>query len=218
MFWRKKSSEEPTKEPRAEKLPGPKQIPETVRKYVVNQQKKDPTLLASFKAVLRKRSNGESAFDIRLFDESEAIVKDVAVKDYTSLDEHLELIFYEGWFDKKSGQVELQEKRALKAKPEVPTLSEAEILQKIEGLAQPGSTVFFYLGGSPAYGGPFSRGAAVVERNPNYPVERQKKYLVYLANVDGLELVSKRKKMFDADRPKEIAKWVKERHYNPSSY
>jgi hypothetical protein len=189
-----------------------------VRKYLVVQQKKDPNLLVNFRAVIRKNEKGENSFDIRLFDESEATVREVVVKDYISLDEHLELIFYEGWFDKKSGHVELQEKRTLMAKPEVPVFSENEIWQKVEGLSQPGSTVFFYLGGSPACGGPFSRGAAVVELNPNYPVERQKKYIMYTANVDGLKPVNKREKIFDSDRPKEIAKWIKARHYKPPSY
>ena len=215
MFWHKKSGEQGAK---VEKLPGPKQIPEPVRKYLIVRQKKNPNLIATFKAVVRRNGKGENVLDIRLFDESEAIVKNVAVKDYTSLDGHPELIFYEGWFDKKSGQVELQEKKELKAKPEAPILSEAEIRQKIEGLAQPGSAVFFYLGGSPACGGPFSRGAAIVELNPSYPVERQKRYIVYVANVDGLEPVSKRGKMFGSDKPKEIARWVKERHYKLATH
>ncbi len=85
-------------------------------------------------------------------------------------------------------------------------------------MAQPGSSVFFYLGGSPAAGGPFSRGAAVVALNPAYPGDKQKKYIVSVANVDGLEPVSKREGMFDSDNPKDVAKWVKERHYKPTAY
>jgi hypothetical protein len=35
----------------------------------------------------------------------------VTVKDYTSLDGHPELILYEGWFDKKSMKVQIEEKK-----------------------------------------------------------------------------------------------------------
>ncbi|MDO8568054.1 MAG: hypothetical protein Q7R57_04995 [Dehalococcoidales bacterium] len=210
MFWRKKEEGQ-------EKLSGPKTIPEQVRKYLVNRHKKDAGLLTNMKAVLRKHPDGDNAYDVRLFDESEAIVKNVTVKDYTSLDENPGLIFYEGWYD-KSGKVELNEKKELKAAAEVPIASEGDILRKIEGLTQPGQSVFFYLGGSPAYGGPFGRGAAVIELNPKYPGEKQKKYIISVANVDGLEPVGKREKMFDSDKTKEIAKWVKERHYKPVSY
>ncbi len=198
------------------KLSGPKAIPEPVRKYLVNQQKKDPALLANFKAVMRsKKSNGGKAFDIRLFDESEAMVKEVIVKDYTTLDEHQDLLYYEGWFDDKSKQVQLEQKKELKPKPEVPIFTETEIRQKIEGLSAPGSTVFFYLAGSPKHGGPLDRGAAIVELNPNYPEGKQKKYNIYVANVDGLEPVSKKEKMFDTDKAKDVSNWIKDKHYKP---
>ena len=37
-------------------------------------------------------------------------MKNVTVKDYNSLDEHPDLILYEGWFDKKSMKVQIKEK------------------------------------------------------------------------------------------------------------
>jgi hypothetical protein len=217
LFWRKKSLAEETKA-KADKLPGPKLIPEPVRNYLVTQFDKAPALLAGFKSVIRKSTRAESTFDIRLFDETEAKVEDIVVKDYTSLDQFPELIFFEGWFNRKSRQVELHEKRDLKAKPEVPILGEGEIKQRIEGLTRPGSTVLFYLGESSVYGGPLSRGVAIVSLNPNYPVENQKKYIVYIANVDGLEPVGKRQAVFDTDRPKDVVRWIKERHHKPSNY
>ena len=106
-------------------------------------------------------------------------------------------------------------KEAEKAK-EVTIFTKAEIQQKVEGLSEPGSTVFFYLAGSPASGGPLGRGAVIVELNPNYPGTKQKKYIIYTADVDGMQPVDKRSRFFDSDKPKEIAEWVKERHYLPS--
>jgi len=202
MFWKKKPAEE------AEKLLGPKEIPELVGEHLVAEMKMDPDLVRILKAVVRKSPKGEKAFDVRVFDEDEAIVKKVTVKDYTSLDEHPDLTIYEGWFDEESKHVELEKKRII---PEVTIFTEAEILQKIEALTEPGSTVFFYQARGGAWGGPLGRGAAVVELNPNYP--KKKKYIVYTTNVDDMEPVGKGQKLFDSNKPKDIASWIKNAHH-----
>jgi len=99
---------------------------------------------------------------------------------------------------------------------DVTIFTKAEIQQKIEALSEPGSTVFFYLAGSPSSGGPLGRGAAVVELNPNYPGKGQKRYIVYTDDVEGMKPTNKRRRMFDSDKSKEIARWIKERHYRSS--
>ena len=106
-------------------------------------------------------------------------------------------------------------KEAEKTK-EVTIFTKAEIQQQVEGLSGPGSTVFFYLAGSPASGGPLGRGAVIVELNPNYPGTKQKKYIIYTADVEGMQPVDKKIRFFSSDKPKEIAEWIKERHYLPS--
>jgi len=97
----------------------------------------------------------------------------------------------------------------------VKIFTKEEILQKVEGLKDPGETIFFYLSASPAHGGPLGRGAAVVELNPNYPKKKQKKYILYVAIVDGTEPTGKGTKLFDSNKSKEIATWIKERHRLP---
>jgi len=92
-------------------------------------------------------------------------------------------------------------------------LTKEEIQRKIEGLSEPGSSVLFYLAGSPASGGPLGRGAAVVELNPNYPGEKQKKYILYTANVEGTEPVGKGQKFLESDKAKDLASWIKNRHW-----
>jgi len=219
MFGKKEPGEGEEKKVRVEKLPGPKEIPAFVGKYLVDQKKRGPDWVRKFKAVVRRNPKGEKTFDIRIFDENQAAVKKVTVKDYTSLDERPELVIYEGWFDEKSRQVELEEKPglefSLKVSQDVPIFTEAEIRQKIEELSAPGSTVFFYLAGSPAYGGPLGRGAAIVELNPDYPGKKQKKYILHVTDVDGMEPVGKGQKMFDADEAKKIASYIKEAHHKP---
>jgi len=206
MFWNKKPGKDET-----EKLSGPRPIPKLVQNYLVSKSNMDPNFVELLNAVVRKKPNGGAAFDIRVFDDSEASVKQVQVKDYSSLDERPDLIIYEGWFDEGSKQVNLEEKKRVES--HTPIFSEAEIQQKIEMLKEPGSMVFFYMARGVAHGGPLGTGAAIIELNPNYPGKKQKKYILYLADVADLQPVDQREKLFDSDKPKEVASWVKERHH-----
>jgi len=204
MFWGKKSAEEEGK------LSGPKEIPGTVQNYLIAERKMDPDLVKLLKAVVRKSATG-ATFNVRVFDNSEAIAKKVQLKDYTSLDECPDLIIYEGWFDEGAKQVNLEEKK--KVNWDTPLFTQAEIQQKIEALREPSSTVFFYVARGVKSGGPLGMGAAVVELNPNHPGKKQKKYIVYTANVTDMQPVGKGDKMFESDKPKDIARWVKEIHH-----
>ena len=203
MLWGKKSAEEKTKPL------GPKEIPKPVQDYLVAERKMDPDLIKLLKAVERKSATRTTS-DIRVFDDSEAKAKRVEVKDYTSLDERPDLIIYEGWFDARAKQVKLEEKK--KVKWDTPILTQAEIQQKIEALKEPGNTVFFYMARGINHGGPLGMGAAVIERNLNYPGKKQTKYIVYTANVIDMQPVGKGNKMFDSDKPKDIDRWVKDGH------
>lgn len=219
MFWRKKQmvttpvEASPTGAPspvvKTEKLPEPKPISDLLMKYLVTEKDKSPDWVGKLLTVERKSPKGEKAFDVRVFAGYEATEKRVNVKNYTSLDEHRELILFEGWFDKESKRVELEEKRVI---PKIKTLTRAEIKAKIEELTEPGSSVFFYLSASPASGGPLGRGAGVVELNPKYPGKGQKKYILSAVPVKDLEPVGKGLRMFDSDKPKDIAGWIAERH------
>jgi hypothetical protein len=206
MFWKRKETKQ-----REVKLPGPKGIPELAGRYMVAERKMDPDLVKLLKAVVRKDAIGETAFDIRVFDDSEAIAKKVQVKDYTSLDELPDLIIYEGWLDEGAKQVKLEEKK--KVNWDTPIFTQAEIQQKIEALKEPGNTVFFYAARGGKHGGPLGMGATVIELNPNYPGKKQKKYIVYTADVIDMQPVDKGEKIFDSDKPKDIARWVKDGHH-----
>jgi hypothetical protein len=208
MFWNKKSINEESKK---EKLSGPQAIPGLVQKHLVAEWKMDPDLVKLLKTVVRKNPNAEKAFNIRIFDESEALAKKAQVDDYTSLDERPDLIIYEGQFDEGSKQVKLEEKK--KVNWDTTIFTEVEIQQKIEALSEPGSTVFFYMARGSAIGGPLGMGASVVEFNPNYPGKKQKKYIVYPADVTDMQPVGKGDKIFDSDKPKDIARWVKDAHH-----
>jgi hypothetical protein len=208
MFWGKKSV---NKESKKEKLPGPQAIPGLVQKHLVAESKMDPDLVKLLRAVMLKNSNEEKAFHIRIFDGSEALAKKVQVKNYTSLDEYPDLIIYEGQLNERLKQVKLEEKN--KVNWDTTIFTEAEIQQKIEALREPGSTVFFYMARGSAIGGPLGMGSSVVELNPNYPGKKQKKYNVYPTDVIGMQPVGKGQKLFDSDKTKNIAHWIKEGHH-----
>jgi len=171
----------------------------------------DSDLVKLLKAVVRKSPTGETAFNIRVFDESEGLAKTVQVEDYTSLDESPDLIIYEGWFDEGSKQVKLEEKKRVSWDTTI--FTQAEVQQKIETLSEPGSTVFFYMGRGSVHGGPLGMGAAVIELNPNYPGKKQKRYIIYVADVIDMQPLGKGQKLFDSDKPKDIARWVKDSHH-----
>jgi len=204
MFWGKKSAKDEGK------LPGPREIPGSVQTYLVAERKMDPDLVKLLKAVERKSVTG-ATFDIRVFDDSEAKAKKVQVTDYSYLDERPDLIIYEGWYDEGVKQVKLEEKK--KVNWDTPIFTQAEIQQKIEGLKEPGSTVFFYMAVGIKRGGPLGMGVSVIELNPNYPGKKQKKYIVYTADVIDMQPVGKRDKVFESDKPKNIGRWVKENHH-----
>ena len=205
MFWRKEPGQKEEK-----KLSGPKDIPGLVQNYLVAERKMDAGLVKLLKAVVDKSATGEKAYNIRIFDESEALAKKAQVKDYTSLDERPDLIIYEGLLDEGAKHVKLEEKKIMSFDTHIYT--EDEIRQRIEALAEPGSSVFFYADHGSAHGGPLGRGAAVIELNPNYPGKKQKKYNVYVADVIEMQLADKGNKLFDLNEPKRLASWVKRNH------
>ena len=203
MFWSKKSEKEEGK------LPGPGQIPGLVQNYLVTERKMSPDLVKLLRALESKDTTGGTV-NIRVFDESEAIAKKVQVKDYTSLEEHRDLILYEGWFEEGKKQVKLEEKK--KVNWNTPIFGLAEIQQKIEALKDPGSTIFFYTARGNNHGGPLGMGAAVIELNPNYPGKKEKKYNLYGTDVIDMQPMDKGPKLFGSDHSKDIARWIKNLH------
>jgi len=108
MFWKKKAA---TSEPKVEKLKGPKDIPDIVGGHLVTDLNQNPDVVWKLKAVKRRRQESKNAFDFRVFDDVEAATKQIKVQDYTTLDEHPELILFEGWFDTELRQVQIEEKK-----------------------------------------------------------------------------------------------------------
>lgn len=196
--------------PKAEKLPGPKFINDFLSNYLVRQMAKEANWVRQLSMVVRPRSGGTKGLDVRIFAEHEAASEGTKIKDYTTLDQYPKFILFEGWFDKESRKVELEEKRVV---PKVTIYTGKEIQKQIEALNEKENKIHFYLSASPASGGPLARGAALVELNPEYPKKGQKKYILTAVGVNGMEPASKGMRMFESNDPKHVARWVKERHF-----
>ena len=96
MFWKR----EITKEGELQ-LPKPKGIPQSVGIQMVVEEKKDPDWVWNLKAVVRPTEK-KKAFYCRVFNEAQVAQAGVQIKDWTSLDNHPDLILWEGYFDKET--------------------------------------------------------------------------------------------------------------------
>jgi len=100
-FWKNQETE-----PRLQK---PRELPELVGIYLVTRLKEDPDWAWSLRAVIRPQKNPSNHLrDIRIFSPGDAAAKAVAVRDYTSLDQHPDLILFQGWYDKANGTVQIE--------------------------------------------------------------------------------------------------------------
>ena len=96
-------------------LPKPKDLPEAVGRHLVVDLNLDPDLVWSLKAVLSPREESRDMADIRVFNPGKADAAGVTVRNYTTLDDHPQLILYEGSFNKKTHHLKLTSKAIEKA-------------------------------------------------------------------------------------------------------
>ena len=98
MFWKRNNNDSGEN-----KLPGPKNIPDFIGRYIVINDNLDPELVWRLKVVLRPV--GKKEFYYRAFDQSQTNRANINVKDWTSLDEHPEFVLWEGYFNKGTEEV-----------------------------------------------------------------------------------------------------------------
>jgi hypothetical protein len=201
MFWKRSDKGE-----NSPKLQGPRDIPETVKKYVSSAQMIDPGMLPFLKAVVKNREKVDKVSDIYIFDPSEAEARQLQVKNYDTIKENPDMIIAEGWFNDAEKKAELTPRKAI---PQIKLFTYEEILQQIKDLKEPGSSVFFYANAGTGAGGPLGRGAKIVKLNVPVEGKKTKKYGVYGASVIDMQPTKRDEgKIFDVDKPEEAAKYV----------
>ena len=110
-FWEKDKSTVSSGEVNVERLHKPRDLPPQIGQHLVAQLKQEPDWVWSLKCALRKRPETKHVFDFRVFNEFKARDMKVSVKNFNSLDDHRELILFEGWLDKSSNQYLVKDNR-----------------------------------------------------------------------------------------------------------
>jgi hypothetical protein len=106
-FWQKKEIASGPSGGKIHRLGKPREIPHEVGRHLVVEQGLDPDYVWSLKCVRKLKEGSKSAFDIRIFRSETVAKRGVKVRDYTSLDNHADLIIFAGWYDKKTQSVHL---------------------------------------------------------------------------------------------------------------
>ena len=106
-FWKAKTTNSQTLNQKSSKLPKPKDLPDRVGMYMVTQLKLDPDWVWSLKGAVRPTTD-KHIFDIRIFDPKEAVVGDVIIRDFDTLDNNPEMILFEGSFNKSTGWLDIK--------------------------------------------------------------------------------------------------------------
>ena len=106
-FWKKRPTlAKPLHE---ERLPKPQVLPQAVGRELIVQLGKNPDWVWNLTSVVRKSQRGKHRYSVRVFDQAQAATMRISVVNYSSLDDHPELILFEGWYDRKSWKAHLKE-------------------------------------------------------------------------------------------------------------
>jgi hypothetical protein len=107
-FWRKNETAAAPNGGKTQRLERPKDLPNDVGYHLVVKERLDPDWVWRLKCVKKPRENSKSTFDIRIFSSETSSQHGVQIRDYTSLDNHADLIIFAGWYDKNTGSVQLE--------------------------------------------------------------------------------------------------------------
>jgi hypothetical protein len=107
-FWQKNQTPSAPAGGKTQKLSKPGDLPLEVGRHLVVDKGLDPDWVWSLKCVKKPKENSKSVFDIRIFSSTTTAQHDVKVRDYTSLDNHMDLVIFAGWYDKQTRNVQLE--------------------------------------------------------------------------------------------------------------
>jgi hypothetical protein len=106
-FWKKGAA--PAQPLNTQRLRKPQVLPQAVGRELIVQLGKNSDWVWSLKSVVHKSPRGKHRYNVRVFDQAQAAATGISVLDYTSLDDHPELILFEGWYDRKSWKARIKE-------------------------------------------------------------------------------------------------------------
>ena len=110
MFWDKwfkKPDQNQSSATKPVKLPKPTELSAEVGRDLVVRLNKDPDWVWNLRAVAKPVIGIPGQMDVRVFSPAAAAAKRILVKDYHSLDDHPELVLFDGWYNKKTHEANL---------------------------------------------------------------------------------------------------------------
>jgi len=109
QIWKKKESSTALPGTPPKKLEKPRELPDDVGRNLVVEQGLDPDWVWSLKCVRKPKGNSKNTFDIRIFSQESAAQKGVKVRDYVTLEDHMDLVIFAGWYDKGSRKIQMEQ-------------------------------------------------------------------------------------------------------------
>jgi hypothetical protein len=88
-------------------LPKPKDILQPLGQHLVVQENQNPDWVWRLKSVTRGKK-GDSLQEFRVFDPDAVFSRKVKVENFNSLDDHLDLVLFQGWYDKRTHRVQVK--------------------------------------------------------------------------------------------------------------
>ncbi|MFH1060353.1 MAG: hypothetical protein V1797_16950 [Pseudomonadota bacterium] len=88
-------------------LPKPKDILQPLGQHLVVQENQDPDWVWRLKSVTRGNKS-ENMQEFRVFDPDAVYGRKLKVENFQSLDDHLDLVLFQGWYDKRTHQVQVK--------------------------------------------------------------------------------------------------------------
>lgn len=112
-FWQKDETDTAkVAAPSAPKPSKPRDLPPAVGRTLVVEMKKEPDWVWKLKCVMKPVGTDETVFELRVFDPAQAWNKAIQIKSYGTLDEHPDLILYEGTYRKKQNLFQIMKRAA----------------------------------------------------------------------------------------------------------
>ena len=106
-FWDRNETASAPSTGKSKKPDKPRELPQDVGRNLVAAQNLDPDWIWSLKCVRKPKEGSKSAFYIRIFSPESVAQRNVKVIDFASLDNHMDLVIFDGWYDKENRTVKL---------------------------------------------------------------------------------------------------------------
>ena len=106
-FWKKT---DPGQGGGGTKLPGPKDLPQQIGRQLVVAMGEEPDWVWNLRSVVKPREGEKNVLDIRIYSPAKVAEAGIAIRNYHSLDEHAELVLYEGHYRKNAPTVHLEKR------------------------------------------------------------------------------------------------------------